>query len=73
MIARDVPVECGGVRVESGDWIFGGADGVVVIPRAIADEIFSEALTKVESEDRTRKELIAGRSLAEVYAKYGVL
>src|SRR6516162_2227251 len=55
MIARDVPVECGGVRIESGDWIFGDADGVVVVPQAIADEIFAEALNKVESENSTRR------------------
>jgi 4-hydroxy-4-methyl-2-oxoglutarate aldolase len=73
MIVRDVPVECGGVRIESGDWIFGDADGVVVVPQAIAGEIFAEALNKVDSESRTRKELLAGTSLAEVYAKYGVL
>ena len=73
MIARDVPVECGGVRIESSDWIFGDADGVVVVPQAIADQIFAEALNKVESENSTRRELLAGRSLAEVYAKHGVL
>ena len=73
MIARDVPVECAGVRIESGDWIFGDADGVVVVPQAIAGDIFAEALKKVESENSTREELLAGRSLTEVYAKYGVL
>ena len=73
MIARDVPVECAGVRAETGDWIFGDADGVVVVPKAVASAIFAEALRKVESEDRTRQELLGGRSLAEVYNKYGVL
>ena len=73
MIARDVPVECAGARAETGDWIFGDADGVVVVPQAVASAIFAEALRKVESEDRTRQELLEGRSLAEVYNKYGVL
>ena len=73
MVARDVPVECGGVRVEPGDWIFGDTDGVVIIPQAIAGAIFAEALHRVESENRTRQELLDGRSLAEVYAKYGLL
>ena len=73
MVAREVPVECGGVRMERGDWIFGDADGVVVVPQSIAGAIFAEALHKVESENRTRRELLEGRSLAEVYAKYGVL
>jgi 4-hydroxy-4-methyl-2-oxoglutarate aldolase len=73
MVARDVPVECGGVRAEPGDWIFGDVDGVVVIPQAIAAQVFAEALRKVESENLTRQELLDGRSLGEVYNKYGVL
>jgi regulator of RNase E activity RraA len=58
MIARDVPVECAGVRAETGYWIFGDADGVVVVPKAVASAIFAEALRKVESEDRTGPELL---------------
>ena len=61
------------MRTEPGDWIFGDADGVVIVPQAIAGAIFAEALHKVESENRTRQELLDGCSLAEVYAKYGVL
>jgi regulator of RNase E activity RraA len=33
IIAIDVPIECAGVSVQSGDLVFGDADGVVVIPR----------------------------------------
>jgi 4-hydroxy-4-methyl-2-oxoglutarate aldolase len=73
MIARDVPVECGGVRAESGDWIFGDADGVVIVPQPIASAIFAEAVRKVEAENQTRQDLLEGKSLAEVYDKYGVL
>lgn len=73
MIARDVPVECGGVRVETGDWVFGDADGVVVIPNEAASKTISIAMEKVGAEDITRKELLAGLSLREVYEKYGVL
>lgn len=73
VVARDIPVECAGVRIESGDYVFGDADGVVVVPQAIAPRAFSEAMKKVEAEDVTRDELLAGRSLGEVFAKYGVL
>ena len=34
VMAIDVPVRCAGVKVATGDLIFGDADGVVVIPRA---------------------------------------
>jgi 4-hydroxy-4-methyl-2-oxoglutarate aldolase len=73
MVAIDVPIECGGVRVEPGDIVFGDVDGVVVLPAAIADDAIARALAKVTAENRTRDELLAGRLLAEVYAKYGVL
>ena len=73
MVAIDVPIECAGVRVCAGDLVFGDVDGVVVIPGALADEAIALALQKVTSENRTRDELLQGRLLAEVYAKYGVL
>jgi regulator of RNase E activity RraA len=73
MVAIDVQTECGGVRVSPGDVVFGDIDGVVVIPAALADETISRALDKVTSENRTRDELLQGRLLGEVYAKYGVL
>ena len=71
--AIDVPVECGGVRVESGDLVFGDADGVVVVPRAIEAEILAAALVKVEGEDRTREALARGEKLADVFARHGIL
>jgi regulator of RNase E activity RraA len=73
MVAIDVPIECGGVAVRAGDVVFGDVDGVVVIPAEIADEAIAKALDKAVAENRTRDELLQGRLLAEVYAKYGVL
>lgn len=73
MVAMDVPVELAGVRVEPGDWLLGDADGVVVLPAAVASEAIRLALAKVTAEDTTRDELAAGASLAEVFARHGVL
>jgi 4-hydroxy-4-methyl-2-oxoglutarate aldolase len=73
MAEIDTEVVCAGVRMKSGDLIFGDIDGVVVIPRAIEAETLARAVEKVTSETATRKELQAGALLAEVYAKYGVL
>jgi len=69
----DVPIECAGVAVASGDLVVGDADGVVVVPRAIEDEVLAGAFAKVAAEDRTRGELAAGAKLADVFAKYRVL
>ncbi len=73
MVALDVPTECAGVRVATGDVVFGDVDGVVVIPAAIADEAIALALTKVAAENRTRDALLRGELLQDVYARYGVL
>ena len=46
----DVAVACGGATVEPGDVIVGDSDGVVVIPRDIAEEVVDAALAQ-EDED----------------------
>ena len=73
MVAMDVPVELAGVRVAPGDWVLGDADGVVVVPQDLAAEALTLALDKVQAEDTTRDELAKGASLAEVFARHGVL
>ena len=71
--AIDVPIECGGVEVHSGDLIFGDADGVVVVPREVEDEVLGLAHEKVSGERNTLADLKAGHSLADVFARYGIL
>ena len=73
MMARDIPVACGGVHVVSGDLVFGDADGVVVIPKQRAAEVVARAQEKVLGEDNTRAELEQGRLLGEVFEKYRIL
>jgi 4-hydroxy-4-methyl-2-oxoglutarate aldolase len=73
MVERDIPVECGGVRVRPGDIVFGDADGVVVIPREREQEIITKAAEKVSGEDHTRDALRRGELLAEVFKRYGIL
>ncbi|MDG0812669.1 RraA family protein [Cohnella rhizosphaerae] len=73
VIEYDIPVKCGGVLVHPGDVIFGDRDGIVVIPAALAEEAFRRALDKATRENHTRDELLQGRTLRQVYDKYGVL
>lgn len=73
VIALDVPVECAGVKVATGDLIFGDADGVVVIPRAIEAAVLAAAFEKLKGEKNTLADLRAGQKLGDVFAKYGVL
>ena len=73
MMELDCKVVCAGVELAPGDYVFGDADGVVVVPATAAEEVFGKALEKVAAENRTRDELRAGRSLREVFDSFGVL
>lgn len=73
IMALDVPIECGGVAVRSGDLIFGDADGVVVIPAHAEEEVLRIALEKVGGERNTLRDLQRGDTLADVFARYGIL
>jgi len=69
----DVPIRCGGVAVSPGDLVFGDADGVIVIPRAIETVALERAFAKVRGENDTREELEGGARLADVFARHGIL
>jgi regulator of RNase E activity RraA len=73
VMAIDVPIRCAGVRVETGDLVFGDADGVVVVPARVEAEVLGLAFAKVEGERRTLADLRAGERLADVFARYGIL
>jgi regulator of RNase E activity RraA len=73
VMALDVPVECAGVPVSPGDLIFGDADGVVVVPRALEAEVLRLAVRKTKGERDTLAELARGDSLAAVFARHGIL
>ena len=73
MMDYNVPVICGGVLVHPGDLIVADFDGIVVVPRAMVAETIRLATDKATREDNTRRELMEGALLGEVYARYGVL
>jgi regulator of RNase E activity RraA len=71
--AYDVPVRCGDVLVNPGDIVFADFDGIVVIPQQVENELYNLAKEKVNAENISRKELLEGKTLREVYDKYGAL
>jgi regulator of RNase E activity RraA len=73
VMAIDVPIECGGVAVASGDLVFGDADGVVVIPRAAEEDVLRLAFEKISGERNTLRDLQRGDTLGDVFARYGIL
>lgn len=72
-IAHGQPIRIGSCVVRPGDWIFGDIDGLVVVPSELAEEAFRRALVKAQGENRVRDELARGRSVAEVFAEFGIL
>jgi len=69
------PIFCGGIKVNPSDIIFADRDGIVVIPVADVDlaEVVEMAEDRFVAERRSRQELREGKSLLEVYRKYGKL
>ncbi|MDI1319169.1 MAG: RraA family protein [bacterium] len=73
VMAYDVPVRCGEVLVHPGDLVFSDFDGIVVVPHKIEEEVLRRAVKKVAMENSSRRELLEGRTLRQVFSKYGVL
>jgi regulator of RNase E activity RraA len=71
--AFDVPVQCGDVRVQSGDLVFADFDGIVVAPPEVESEVLRLALEKVSKENAARQDLIDGKTLRATFEKFGVL
>ena len=53
--------------------VFADFDGIVVIPIAVFPEVVDRACHKSGQESLSRTELKAGKSLREVFDRYGVL
>ncbi len=63
----DVPIGCGDVAVWPGDIMVGDAEGVVVVPRELADEIATEATEMTAFEDYVSERVRAGDSIIGLY------
>ncbi len=61
-----VPVSCGGVVVNPGDWLVGDDDGVVVIPLARLEAAVDTATRIVAAEKRIAKAIRAGQDLGQL-------
>jgi regulator of RNase E activity RraA len=66
-VDRDVPIGCAGVLVMPGDVLVGDAEGVVVIPKALADEVARGGLEQERRERWALERVRAGDAILEVY------
>ncbi len=63
----NLPIGCGGVAVYPGDIVVGDAEGVVVIPAGIANEVAEEAHAQTLYEDFVLEKVSEGRSIFGIY------
>jgi regulator of RNase E activity RraA len=63
----DVPIACGGVAVYPGDMVVGDADGVVIIPALLADEVAADAAEQEILEEFLLARIQAGARLPGTY------
>jgi regulator of RNase E activity RraA len=66
-IAINEPIGCGDAPVFPGDVVVGDAEGVIVIPARLADEIANEAVEMTVFEDYVQDQVMGGRSVLGLY------
>jgi regulator of RNase E activity RraA len=65
------PVTIGGVTISSGDYVLGDRDGVVAIPRAVAEEAIAKTEDVVSTENKVRTAILGGMDPQQAYLKFG--
>lgn len=65
------PVLVRGVEVRPGDLVLGDVDGVVIVPKPMVEEVLLAAEACYQAERSMKEELRAGKTMDEVFAKYG--
>lgn len=63
----NVPIGCGDAPVFPGDVVVGDAEGAIVIPAHIADEVAAEATEMTAFEDFVQERVLAGQSILGLY------
>jgi 4-hydroxy-4-methyl-2-oxoglutarate aldolase len=66
-----LPIFINGVRIEPMDVIVGDSDGVMVIPKAIAEQVLAAVEDRKAVEDETRRLILDGMSAEQAAIKMG--
>jgi regulator of RNase E activity RraA len=69
--AVDVEIDIGGVRIAPGDYMVADRDGVIRIPKGIADDIATRAEAAIQTENLVRRAILAGVDPQEAYLRHG--
>ncbi len=66
------PVEIDGVRVNPGDLVFGDSEGVVVIPRALEEQVLEKVQRSLDKESGIVRDIVYGKDPEELLLCHGV-
>jgi regulator of RNase E activity RraA len=70
-LSINVPIACGGVPVNPGDFIVADLMGVVVIPLARAEDVVRLASEQADREEKTRAWVKQGKTIEDLLAEFG--
>ncbi|MGN6468436.1 MAG: RraA family protein [Rhizobiaceae bacterium] len=70
-LSLNVPIQCGGVVVNPGDFVIADLMGVTVVPLARAAEIVEAAAEQAEREERTRQWVAQGKTVEDLLKEFG--
>ncbi len=65
------PITIGTVTIATGDFLLGDRDGVVIIPRLLAEDVIAKTEEVVSTETDMRRALVGGMDPIDAYNKYG--
>jgi regulator of RNase E activity RraA len=66
-------IEIEGVRIATGDLVYGDREGVLIIPREAEEEAIARALEKSRTENKVADAIRGGMSACEALATFGVM
>jgi 4-hydroxy-4-methyl-2-oxoglutarate aldolase len=67
-----VPIKIGSVEIQPGDLIFADAEGVLVIPQDVEQDVVERALEKASTENKVEQAIKEGMSASAAFSTFGV-
>jgi len=69
--AVQVDIRIGDVIVSPGDYLVGDRDGLLRVPRAIAEEVVTQAEAAISTENKVRTAILSGVDPQQAYLQFG--
>ena len=70
-LSINVPIQCGGVAINPGDFIVADLMGVTVVPLQRAEEVVKLAQEQADREEKTRQWVAQGKTIADLLNEFG--